>query len=145
MAAPRLGCGASDSEDVESTRLRVLGPRRRGSGGGARVDDDGDVALGAAGDMRAVAAISGVLLLAVMLSEFFVTFMLPRRGRVSRPLRRQTPGSFRGQCGGRRAARHPPAPGRARAAEPSNRTRKSKGLADEPVQSQAQVEGIEHT
>ena len=29
--------------------------------------------------------------------------------------------------------------------EPSNRTRKSKGLADEPVQSQAQVEGIEHT
>ena len=31
--------------------------------------------------MRAVAAISGVLLLAVMLSEFFVTFMLPRRVR----------------------------------------------------------------
>ena len=31
--------------------------------------------------MRVVAAIAGVILIALMLSEFFVTFMLPRRVR----------------------------------------------------------------
>jgi hypothetical protein len=31
--------------------------------------------------MRVVAAIVGVILIALMLSEFFVTFMLPRRVR----------------------------------------------------------------